>query len=239
MKMTAETICIHHKYGHCKFSFTCRHHHVKDICFEKLCEITNCNRRHPKPCKYFDQYQRCKFGEFCSFSHEIRTHESDDITNMKEKLSKFENDISERDLEIDILKEKLRNVEEKLDKTLESIKTVIDIVVKEALDVFTKTVAKQQDEAEKRSETIFKTFQNQISSITDLLRTSTNNLSSSHPGYPPVRVEHQPLQLDHAKNHETSPQPTQSRYQCDLCGKSFGSDRALKNHARKDHKPNP
>ena len=99
---------------------------------------------------------------------------------------------------------------------------------------FVKMVSKQQDEAEKRTETIFKSVQDQITSISDLLQ--NKNLSSSQPGHPPLRAEPTPLQSDHTKNHnEPCSQPSQSRNQCDLCGKSFGSRSALTKHTRKDH----
>ena len=29
-----------------------------------------CSERHPRRCKYFFEYQRCKFGDFCMYSHD-------------------------------------------------------------------------------------------------------------------------------------------------------------------------
>ena len=42
--------------------------------------------RHPRECKYFREYNRCKFGSFCFYRHEIKI----DIQN-----EKLENEIKQ------------------------------------------------------------------------------------------------------------------------------------------------
>ena len=74
LEMALESLCLYNKFGHCKFSETCRKLHNKEICRNKTCEIQHCLKRHPRPCKYFQEYKRCKFGEFCSFSHDSEYH---------------------------------------------------------------------------------------------------------------------------------------------------------------------
>ena len=38
----------------------------------QLAELGNkCRKRHPRPCRYFSAFQRCKFGEYCAFNHEL------------------------------------------------------------------------------------------------------------------------------------------------------------------------
>ena len=66
-KMTMKTVCQFNKFGFCKFGVTCRHLHFSETCENKLCEISNCLKRHPTMCKYFKIYNRCKFGSFCSY----------------------------------------------------------------------------------------------------------------------------------------------------------------------------
>ena len=63
-------ICQHHKFGYCKFRELCRHRHINDMCEDSECEVQFCIRRHPKRCRFYDQYKRCKFGDFCSFVHD-------------------------------------------------------------------------------------------------------------------------------------------------------------------------
>ena len=64
-------ICLHNKFGHCKFANACRLKHISEKCAIKDCEVTFCVQRHPKTCTYFSRYGRCKFGNYCSFSHEV------------------------------------------------------------------------------------------------------------------------------------------------------------------------
>ena len=73
LKMTQETVCLFNKFGHCKFSTRCRQFHLNEICENELCESQNCLKRHPRVCRFYNQYQRCKFGEFCSYLHQTKT----------------------------------------------------------------------------------------------------------------------------------------------------------------------
>ena len=43
---------------------------MQEKCESSECTGNNCERRHPKPCKYFSIYKRCKFGEYCAYEHE-------------------------------------------------------------------------------------------------------------------------------------------------------------------------
>ena len=117
--MTQETVCLFNKFGHCKFSTMCRQFHLNEICENVLCESQNCLKRHPRVCHFFNQYQRCKFGDFCLYLK--------DFEAVKSKLLIMENVMSEQENEIKILKQKVASMEEnnlniKLDiqKTLEN-----------------------------------------------------------------------------------------------------------------------
>ena len=67
--MAANTLCLYNKFGFCKHGDKCRKEHVQEICENNECNQSECRRRHPKECKYFKLYKRCKFNEFCAFSH--------------------------------------------------------------------------------------------------------------------------------------------------------------------------
>ena len=51
-KMTAETICLHHKFGHCKYRDTCRQRHVQEHCESSECDIDSCVKRHQHVCRF-------------------------------------------------------------------------------------------------------------------------------------------------------------------------------------------
>ena len=62
--------------------------HVSEKCVKTSCDVRNCNLRHPKVCRYFRDFQFCKFGEWCCFIH-ISTEIDDRKMNEKhENLEK-------------------------------------------------------------------------------------------------------------------------------------------------------
>ena len=67
--MTANT-CPHFKFGYCRYQSLCRLTHVREICQNKACEIEECDKRHPRICRYWHDYGRCKFSEYCAYRHE-------------------------------------------------------------------------------------------------------------------------------------------------------------------------
>ena len=80
----------------------CKNLHVDEICENSSCLITSCNRRHPRECRYFREYNRCKFT-LCKFNHITRTLRESEIG----KLQKDHLDTFAKILEIEkILKEK-------------------------------------------------------------------------------------------------------------------------------------
>ena len=110
--MAAQNVCRYFKFGHCKFSDKCRFMHVNEKCENTSCNISSCNLRHPRICKYFRDYRRCKFGEWCSFDHNIKDiFENQSITEINEKLNELSKAISEKDKLIAVLVEKLKDIE--------------------------------------------------------------------------------------------------------------------------------
>ena len=82
----ANLICRHNKYGHCKFQDLCNLNHVNEKCEDIYCEIVNCQKRHPRKCKFFLEYKRCKFGDFCSYEH-LLDDRANDIEDLKKELA--------------------------------------------------------------------------------------------------------------------------------------------------------
>ena len=57
----------------------CKKQHIKELCENSIFDIKTCNLGHPKECRYFRDYRRCKFGEWCCFLH---VHKDDDIEKL-------------------------------------------------------------------------------------------------------------------------------------------------------------
>ena len=111
--MPTQYVCFHNNYGYCKFKEECRRRHVNTICENKSCEVSTCNSRHPKWCKYPIQYGRCKFNP-CAFLYFERDDSIDNLTKENELISE---NIRKLDKEIEKLNDKLassNNLDEKL-----------------------------------------------------------------------------------------------------------------------------
>ena len=83
-KMAAENLCKYFQFGHCKFFDNCRNRHVNELCDNSNCEVINCFKRHPRPCRFYQLYHRCRF-EPCSYLH-IKTNEAEEIEKLKNIL---------------------------------------------------------------------------------------------------------------------------------------------------------
>ena len=112
--MTSLTLCLFYKYGNCQYSVNCRQFHVKETCQEGSCERDQCLQRHPQKYKYYLPYKRCKFGDYCSFSHKIDDLPSDshDMQDFGTRIDTLENRVKEKDSEIKALQEIVENVKD-------------------------------------------------------------------------------------------------------------------------------
>ena len=114
--MAAQNVCRYFKFGFCKFTDRCRFQHVEEICGNLSCEIKRCNLRHPKVCKFFRDYNRCKFGEWCCFKHITNNTEIDAISTetIRKEIEALQKIINDKDEVINQLSEKIKVIEDKL-----------------------------------------------------------------------------------------------------------------------------
>ena len=233
--MAVEAVCQFFKYGFCKYRETCRKFHSEETCENEHCETLNCLKRHPRECKYYKIYKRCKFGSYCLFTHvsEESTKEANDekldakFEYIEKEVENLKATIKASNAKIEDLEEKNKFLQIKLEAVIESTKAVCAASIKKATDSVTELIFKQQDSMEKKQNAWFDLISRNISAIT--MPSVTNSHQEPQPQYS------QPCQLS-----QTSSQPLQQpkpKLQCDICGKTFGSSRALSNHTRSDHTP--
>ena len=74
--MATQNVCKWNKYGYCKHGEMCRKSHVKEICENSECDVSMCTFRHPKTCKYYRDYRKCKFDP-CMFLHVEKENDSE------------------------------------------------------------------------------------------------------------------------------------------------------------------
>jgi len=62
-------ICLWSKFGFCRSGNQCQNTHYSEICEKKGCVGTQCEKRHPIVCFFFNKFGRCKFGVYCAYRH--------------------------------------------------------------------------------------------------------------------------------------------------------------------------
>ena len=113
--MATLNVCRYFKFGFCKFTDMCKFMHVNQCCENPSCEIKQCNLRHPRICKFYRDYNRCKFGEWCAFKHvEHNDRSAESTREILEKIDKLAEIIQEKDDLINSLIEKMKCLEAKV-----------------------------------------------------------------------------------------------------------------------------
>ena len=268
--MAHVNVCQHNKYGFCKYREKCKLRHVTDVCEAENCDVEHCLQRHPKQCRFYREFERCKFGEYCFFSHARRPKKTDDeLQTVKARLEILENknvelasDLAEKSLEIKELEIRLNDISAKCDTAVETT----NIIVKEVTEIVTNAVIKRQDAFEEQNSARFDALDQQLVALLGLLRTRSSALhhpqdsrqsptSSQETPQHSQQIPQQPQPSHHQNPQTTLPHQTQQqpglslrnnfdrdnsqnsnlKFTCDLCGQTFDTDRAKKNHVRNNH----
>lgn len=126
--MAAEEVCQFNKFGFCKFEINCFRKHENQKCENEHCDIQKCSLRHPKRCKYFAEFNKCKFGSFCKFKHdEIGNIKFDrEIEMLRKDLENVKNGIKEKEIEI---REKDKEIK-KVSNDLQDKMCALEMIVK-------------------------------------------------------------------------------------------------------------
>ena len=248
--MTMENICLYNKFGHCKFGETCQKHHLKELCEIKSCETQSCSKRHPRICKYYYEYRRCKFGSYCSFSHRASSSNTienyDKISELERKMSSLEKTVTKSEIKIKKLEDAIDSVEVKnkkleadLELALQTVAAVSEIVAKKVTEAVVGIISNHQEDVENRNEATFEAINSKLEELSSLLMPSGRQPHHRLHLLPPSASQQPSASLPTSATQPTIAAQTRApSNQCDVCGKSFGSQRALTNHMRTDHKPN-
>ena len=85
----AQVVCQFSKYGHCKKRNFCPNIHFSKVCEEDNCESYKCDKRHPKECINFSQFQKCGFFN-CSYRH-ISPPTNKEMQELRKRITDLEN----------------------------------------------------------------------------------------------------------------------------------------------------
>ena len=83
------------------------------MCENKTCDTNKCSQRHPRECRYYREYNRCKFNP-CKFKHILQTSTNADI----EKLTI---DVKNCNEQLEVIETQLKKMEEIITKKEEEI----------------------------------------------------------------------------------------------------------------------
>ena len=106
--MTQARVCFKFKFGFCKFKERCVYRYVTLVCEDYQCDVSKCEKRHPKLCRYYRDYKRCKFTVGCLYKHE---NQYDIFEKIEKKLEEVKCNHNSKDIP-----KITKNVEEKLER---------------------------------------------------------------------------------------------------------------------------
>ena len=126
--MTRE-VCLFDKFSYCKNGVRCLRIHLKEICWNRECDYRKCNKRHPRPCKIFQERGHCKFGTSCRYSHrppKIIEEQNKKIESLENNTAKLLKQVADQDA---IIKDLNKKLFERECNELKSLQKQIDVLV--------------------------------------------------------------------------------------------------------------
>ena len=174
--MTMENICLFFKFGYCKFKTSCNKKHVTQVCDDQKCNVTKCQKRHPRMCKFFINSGSCKLGDLCAYSH-VRRNENE---NLEKKLDELIDTIKKKDdaivrceskidelVKINLEKEKI------IEKLVKNVKEINDFIVD--LD-FGVAEDNKEEEVDENDEATLEENNENTPVMAELVKASENSL---------------------------------------------------------------
>ena len=211
---THETICKFNQSGFCKYQTNCRKQHIIDICPNTMCSSMSCILRHPKVCKYFTNFRRCKFEESCAYLHGPDNQmDEKNISELKQEIENVKAKIEEIDTiisKLDHIETRISSVEESNLKNSEEIKEVKNKLDQKTTEL--EEVKKILEQKSSQHDELAQNFYILMNAVDDLEKSSA--------------------QFKHHLNHISQQIQT---FHCNLCGQAFKNEQTLKNHIQRNH----
>ena len=174
MGMENQNVCRFYKFGYCKFKTSCKFKHVTVVCDDDKCNNQHtCQKRHPRVCKYFINFGRCKLGSACAYAHQTRGKVENG--RLEQKLDELMKTINKKD-------EVIRNLSNKIEDLIQKNKEKDDKIDKLANDVKELTINnKLYNKEPPKSKTVTKKTQKVVSKskskVEEEVMKSTNDKS--------------------------------------------------------------
>ena len=184
--MVTQNVCSYLKYEFCKHGDVCQNYHERRICDKNACDIL----RHPKICRYFETYKRCKFDP-CAYKHEDNDKAIKAISEKLEQLSIKIKILDEKEKESEKMIEKLKHIDDMAKKKDDKIQ-ILENNIKDAnlkiceqskeIDLINKKLRslKERDNKVKNFEADFEIL---VKKVDDIIAPSNETNSEIHVTY--------------------------------------------------------
>ena len=233
--MAAQIVCRFNKFGFCKFKETCRNHHIKELCEDSSCDILSCDYRHPQVCKFYRDFGRCKYSEYCFYAHVDKEDISEISRSLTNKINDLENKVNGKENDIIELSEKIKFLEMKeaeqkneiydlIEKLNQKVESLLKNIEKEK-DVKFENLAIKIDTLEKQVEETIKHNFKEMSKKMENLAFEQNKVLRDTGGNVDEKV-------DETLNNQAT------GIKCDQCDFVAKTKTSLKTHKTKKHAPN-
>ena len=173
-------------------------------------KFRKCSERQPRKCFYFEKFNRCKFGDFCLYSHleDIgKAYQEYELQNVKERVSLLEKLVKEKEVKVTDLENKIYDIEKEnadirseLLKANDRVKQVVELTVNQTTDAVIKQLTSLQSQKEKETTLKLNSLSEHVCLIANLIKTQT---SSSPTKYNPE--SHQ--EISFTRNLQNLPKP--------------------------------
>ena len=125
--------------GFFKFENNCFRKHENQKCDNVQCEIPECILRHPKKCRYFIEYNNCKFGNYCKFDHDVIENGkvNEEMETLRKQVEEVKNRIIEKEQEIKLKDEKIKKLSMKLEERIAALEDKNKTIEKDLQEIMT------------------------------------------------------------------------------------------------------
>ena len=219
-------VCKRNKYGYCRYGDTCHFRHEMKICIENNCNIFDCEKRHPRVCRWYQEYGRCKFTTFCKFRHiDIKSFEDIVI-----KMEHYGNKLAEIDKKLENLEKEENDIFEKQSEgRLQKFETKLNEIFKVLEEKDLKIAALEASLQRTRESLERNILEKETKMTSDLAK---NEVSKSK--FKCSVCDYQAKSSDgprmHVNRKHTKYDENVTSFQCENCSKEFRSAGELKEH---------
>ena len=123
---------------------SCKNKHVTTVCDDEKCKPKECEKRHPRLCKYISNYGSCKLGSVCAYSHDDHKKKNEN-ERLEKKLDELIAMVTKKNDIIEDLLQRNREKEAIIDKLVNDVKE-LDKIVKEKISCNTSSSKNKENE---------------------------------------------------------------------------------------------